>query len=212
MRKNFTISLIIFFFINSFIYFEAKAKISTKIIVKVGDSIITSVDLQNEIMTNLHLKKLELTQVNIDKTKNLSIQSLIKSSIKRIEVNKYDLKNFNKTDLNNYIIAIAKIFDTSPLGLKQVFKNLSIDYDVFVEKYKTELLWNTLIYQKFKNQININIIEVETEIEILGKDKSENEIKEIKKKLLKKKKETKLDLFSRSHFSTLESSIPINFQ
>ena len=51
-------------------------------------------------MTNLHLKKLELTQVNIDKTKNLSIQSLIKSSIKRIEVNKYDLKNFNKTDLN----------------------------------------------------------------------------------------------------------------
>ena len=212
MRKNFTISLIIFFFINSFIYFEAKAKISTKIIVKVGDSIITSVDLQNEIMTNLHLKKLELTQVNIDKTKNLSIQSLIKSSIKRIEVNKYDLKNFNKTDLNNYIIAIAKIFDTSPLGLKQVFKNLSIDYDVFVEKYKTELLWNTLIYQKFKNQININIIEVETEIEILGKDKSENEIKEIKKKLLQKKKETKLDLFSRSHFSTLESSIPINFQ
>ena len=188
MRKNFTISLIIFFFINSFIYFEAKAKISTKIIVKVGDSIITSVDLQNEIMTNLHLKKLELTQVNIDKTKNLSIQSLIKSSIKRIEVNKYDLKNFNKTDLNNYIIAIAKIFDTSPLGLKQVFKNLSIDYDVFVEKYKTELLWNTLIYQKFKNQININIIEVETEIEILGKDKSENEIKEIKKKLLQKKK------------------------
>ena len=212
MRKNFTISLIIFFFINSFIYFEAKAKISTRIIVKVGNSIITSVDLQNEIMTNLHLKKLELTQVNINKAKNSAVQSLIKSNIKSIEVNKYDLKNFNKTDLNNYIIAVAKIFDTSPLGLKQVFKNLGIDYDVFVEKYKIELLWNTLIYQKYKNQININIIEVETEIEIVGKDKSEDEIKKIKEELLQKKKATKLDLFSRSHFSTLESSIPINFQ
>jgi len=212
MRKNLTISLILFFFINSFTYFEAKSKINTKIIVKVGNKIITSIDIQNEIVTSLLLKKLVLTQENINNSKNYAIKNLINKNIKEIEINKYEVQEYNEVDLKNYIINVAEIFNTNTAGLKQVFKSAGVSYDVFIEKYKTELIWNTLIYQKYKNQININAIEVETEIEKLRKDNNEITIKKIKKEILQKKKTEKLSLFSRSHFSNLENSISINFQ
>ena len=44
------------------------------------------------------------------------------------------------------------------------------------------------------------------------KNKSEEEIVKIKEKILNQKKEEKLNLFSRSHFSNLENNIDINFQ
>ena len=42
-------------------------------------------------------------------------------------------------------------------------------------------------------------------------NKSEEELKKIKENILNKKKEEKLELFSRSHFSNLENSITIKF-
>ena len=114
--------------------------------------------------------------------------------------------------LNDYIDNAAKSLSTNKKGLKEIFMKSGVSYDLFVEKYRTELLWNTLIFQIYKNQININIIEVENEIGKIKKDKNISELKKIKETILLKRKEEKLDLFSRSHFSNLENSILINFQ
>ena len=47
---------------------------------------------------------------------------------------------------------------------------------------------------------------------IILKKNNKVEIDKLKKEILNKKKEEKLDLFSRSHFSNLENSITIKFQ
>ena len=65
---------------------------------------------------------------------------------------------------------------------------------MFVERQKTELLWNTLIYRVYKNQINVNIIEVENEarklINTMGKEnQNTDEFEKIKKKILQKRKQ-----------------------
>ena len=309
MKNKILISLSIFFLINHFFFYELRSQINNIIVVKVGNSLITSIDIQNEIITNLLINKQEITQENIDNNKNYAIKNLIKKSIKRNEINKYDITDYNKKDLQNYINQIAKIFNTNINGLKKIFFNSGISYDLFVEKHETELLWNTLIYNIYKNQINVNIIEVENEVEkmlsvetveynlseikipnsdnnkdklnsileLIKKDGFEsvarkysiatsakkggligwtsstvlskkyleqikkinineisspiinensisllkiNEIKKIKnqveqdkikEKILLQKKEEKLNLFSRSHFSNLENTIPINF-
>ena len=52
MRNKILISLGIFLFINNFIFSELKSKISNNIVVKVGNDLITSVDIKNEIITN----------------------------------------------------------------------------------------------------------------------------------------------------------------
>ena len=93
-----------------------------------------------------------------------------------------------------------------------MFETKNINYDTFIYNYETELLWNTLIFKIYINQTNINIIEVENELEKIKSDKTDLDIEEIKKKIINKKKEEKLNLFSRSHFSNLENSTIIEFK
>tara|TARA_B110000971_G_scaffold216516_1_gene251640 strand:+ start:682 stop:1314 length:633 start_codon:yes stop_codon:yes gene_type:complete len=204
--------IIIFILFNNFIFLNLQSQINNTIVVKVGNSLITSLDVQNEIITNLIINNQELTQNNINNNKNYAIKNLINKSIKSSEIKKYKIKNYNKKDLQNYIENVAKNLNINQSGLKEIFKQSNIDYKTFVEKFEIELLWNTLIFKIYRNQININIVDVDTEIKNFKESKSEEEFKEFKKNILNRKKEEKLNLFSRSHFSNLENSVTINFQ
>ena len=179
MNKNFR-NLCIVCLIFIFITPEGNSVIKNNIIIKIGNSLVTSIDIQNEIITNLVLDKKEITQESINSNKNLSIQNLVKKTIKKNEINKYKIKNYNNEDLKKYIQRVAKTFNTNTIGLKNIFIKNNINYNVFVENYKTELLWNTLIYSIYKNQINISKIEVTNEIETsVNQKKTEYDLSEI---------------------------------
>ena len=180
MKNKIFISLSIIFYFNNFLFLDLKSQINNYIVVKVGNEIITSSDVQNEIRTNIIIKKKEMSQENINEIKNLAIQSLIKNTIKGIEINKFGAQNYDKSELQNYIQRIADEFQTDKNGLKDLFKNNKIDYEKFEKMYETELMWNTLIFNIYKNQININIFEVENEIkEILNTEITEYNLSQI---------------------------------
>ena len=205
--KIFRFVIIIFF-----IYTNLQSQINNVIVVKVGESLITSIDIQNEIMTNIIVNNKEINQKNIDNSKNYAIQNLINKSIKQNEIKKYEVTSYNKKDLDKYIINIANNLSIDQKELKNLFKQNGLDYESFVEKHKTELLWNSLIFKLYKNQTNINIVDVENEINKVKSNMSDEEVKKIRKKILDQKKEEKLNLFSRSHYSSLENTVIIDFQ
>jgi len=204
------ISFLIFFNNNSFS--NLYTQINNNIVVKIGELLVTSIDIENQIITNLIINKQEITQENIDKNKNFAVKTLINKSIKLGEINKYQIKDYNKKDLQDYSKNIAKNLNANENSLKQIFKQYNIDYDSFLKNYEIELLWNTLIFQLYKNQINVNILEVENEVEKISKNKNLEELKIIKENILSQKKKDKLNLFSRSHFTNLENTVSINFQ
>ena len=193
----------------NFFFLNLQSKINNNIVVKVGELLITSVDIQNEIITNLMISDQEITQVNINNGKNYAIKNLISKSIKRGEIKKYQIQNYSKKDLKNYIENTAKKLNTNNLKIK--FKQFGVSYEEFVKNYETELLWNTLIFELYRNQTNINIMDVDREVEKRKKNKNVDELKIIKQNLLNKKKEEKFNLFSRSHFSNLENTVTIKF-
>jgi len=209
MKKK--IFFLIFIFVVNFLSFS-NAEIKNSILVKVGNEIITSLDLRNEILTNLIVNKIDINQENIDASKNLAIKNLINKKIKRIEITKYQIKDYDKNDLQKYLTNISSLFETNSSGLKKLFEASNISYDTFVYNYETELLWNTLIFRIYSNQTNINIIEVENELEKIKNDKTDLDAEEIKKQIINTKKQEKLNLFSRSHFSNLENSTNIEFK
>ena len=213
MKKVNLIIIFVFILFNKFFLLNLQSQINNTIVVKVGSSLITSLDVQNEIITNLILNKIEITQKNIDNNKNYSIRNLIVKSIKRSEIKKYQIIDYSKKDLKNYTENIAKKLNTNVSELKEIFKQNNIDYPTFVKKHKTDLLWNTLIFKLYRNQTNINIVDVDNEIKKNIKEiKTEDEIKKIKKNILNQKKQEKLNLFSRSHLSNLENTIVVDFQ
>ena len=85
------ISVIIF--LNSSFFLMLHAKINNNIVVKVGESLVTSIDIQNEIVTNLVINKKEITQENINNYKNQSLKTLINMKIRKNELVKYNLLN-----------------------------------------------------------------------------------------------------------------------
>tara|TARA_B110000902_G_scaffold222812_1_gene259202 strand:+ start:811 stop:1449 length:639 start_codon:yes stop_codon:yes gene_type:complete len=212
MKKFFLIIISISILFNNFIFLNLQSQINNIIIVKVGESLITSLDVENEIITNLIIKKQEINQASVNNNKKYAVKNLINKSIKKSEINKYEIKDYNEQDLKNYVQNIAKELNTDSKGLKNIFKQSNIDYEVFLENYKIELLWNTLIFQYYKNQTNINTVDLENEIEKVKDNKTEEDVKKIRKNFLEKKKQEKLNLFSRSHFANLENTIVIDFQ
>ena len=212
MKKVNLIIIFVFILFNKFFLLNLQSQINNTIVVKVGSSLITSLDVQNEILTNLILNKIEITQENIDSNKNYSVSNLIKKSIKRSEIEKYQITDYSEKDLKNYTESIAKNLNTNVSELKKIFKQNNIDYPTFIKKYKTELLWNTLIFQLYRNQTNVNIIDVDNEIKNITEIKNEDEKKKIRENILNQKKQEKLNLFSRSHLSNLENTIVVDFQ
>ena len=146
MIKTSLINILLLVFLNNFIFLNAFAQIENTIVVKIGEKVVTSVDLQNKIYTSLFINKQEFTQKNIDAVKNFALKSLINNAIKKIEVEKYKINDFNEKDLDNYINGMAKNFDTDSNGLKKIFKQANLDFQTFEESHKIELIWNTLIH------------------------------------------------------------------
>ena len=163
MKNKFLIKIFFCFILISHNYLEAK--ISNTIVVKVGTDIITNYDLENEIRTLLFISNQPLNQENINLLKSGAIENLIINIIKEKEIVKYDVIDFNGKDLENFLNKIAQNFKIPKNKLKEIFKLNDLNYDVFIKKQKIALRWNTLIYDLYRNQININTIELENDLQ-----------------------------------------------
>tara|TARA_B100001121_G_C18575712_1_gene567167 strand:+ start:260 stop:913 length:654 start_codon:yes stop_codon:yes gene_type:complete len=213
-KKNLIVLTTLIIFVTFFNF--AKANF-LKIIVKINDQIITNYDLENEIKTQIFLRGKELNQVNVNQMKNLSMQNLINRKIKKIEIDRLKVSSYNKKDLQRYLDNTAKNLQIRKSDIKEIMKNYGIDYNKFIDSAETDLKWNSLIFNIYKNQLTINPIEIENEMEEQVKslnkdDKFRVNIENIKNKIISKKKNEKLQLYSNSHFSDLKNVALIEFK
>ena len=155
--------------------------IETRIIYNIQDEIITNVDIKNEfkylVALNNDLKKL-------DKEKILSIsnESIIKETIKKIEISKnFEIKEINK-EHSNFLLQEAY----SRLGLKSLnefelyLKGYNLNLDDIRKKISINVLWNKLIIKKYANQILINEDQIKQKInKSEGKKSKEYQLSEI---------------------------------
>ena len=97
--------LLIISFFNSD---QVLSKINNKIIANVGSQIITDLDIEDEIKTMLILNQKKLSQENINEVKNVAVNALIKRSIKKNEILKYKVEDYDEKGLSNYLIQVSK--------------------------------------------------------------------------------------------------------
>jgi peptidyl-prolyl cis-trans isomerase SurA len=128
-----------------------------KILFKVNNEIITSLDILNE----LHYLKIinkEFKNIKKEDAFQISKNSLIRGKIKEIEI-KRTVKEFKIQDkiLNNLILNYFKEFKiTSIPEFEKFFLNNDIDPNVIRKKIKLEMMWNQLIYSKYQKNVKIN--------------------------------------------------------
>jgi peptidyl-prolyl cis-trans isomerase SurA len=160
------IKLKLLFVIYVFILFDISASaLENKIILRVNNEIITSIDIFNEI------KYLTTLNPGINKLKEIEVyeiskKSLIKEKIKENEIQ----KNFANTSFSEDFLKqlIINVYTKIGIGSLDEFKiylmNNQVKYETVVDKIKTEALWNELIVTKFSKNIKINKNQLKEEI------------------------------------------------
>jgi peptidyl-prolyl cis-trans isomerase SurA len=178
MKKNFLgyLCTVIILFISSNSLSENKNEV--RIIMKINEQIITNIDIKNEYNYLLALNN-NLASLTKSEGYKIAKDSLVREIIKSDEIAKYvDLKNFNdenlmKNVLNNLTFALKL---NSILELENYLNTYNISIENVKNKMATEVLWNQLIFSKYKNKLNIDEKKLNNQIENSGFLEQNNEI------------------------------------
>ena len=150
MKKK--IFYIFFAIILFFFQLDLYAKKNLNIIAKIDNELITSYDVKNKIITTLVLSKKELNQENINSLKKIALENLIINRLKKIELNKYDIKR-NDRQINAYLNSISS--NDIP-SLEKLFEINGLDFKAYKNELDIEFKWRNLIFNKYSNKINID--------------------------------------------------------
>ena len=157
---------LVFFIINNQTF-----SYENKILFKVNQEIITSIDIENEyrylIALNKNMRNLSKNQIF-----EISKKSILREKIKKIEIS----NNFKDPKVpDEYLdFLIKNIYQNIGLKNKNEFNDFlkinDINYQYVKKKIEIEALWNELIMLKFKSKIKIN--EDELRKNILSREKN----------------------------------------
>ena len=141
----------------------------------VGNKAITKSDIVSEIKKILILNNKSFSEDEKGNLQNRAIKALIKTNIKKIEVERNNFLEFSNKDLNNEIMRLTKNLNINLDRLKEICEINNLDFSIIEENIKTDLRWNSLIFQTYKNRLSINLEEIDEQIKSVQKKK---EVKE----------------------------------
>ena len=154
MRK---IKKIILVVIYSLTIFSNAIAIENKILFKVNNQIITSIDILTEINYLITINN-DFSKMPKKQVFEIAKKSLIREKIKEIELKKF-FKEIKVEDefLNNVLIDNFKSIGITNINdFEKYFFSLDINPSLIKKKITIEVMWNQLIYKKFSQSVKIN--------------------------------------------------------
>ena len=160
-KSRYLIVIALIFFTNITYSFD----IENKILIKIENEIITSLDIQNEYKYLIALNP-DIKKSNKEDIIKLSKRSILQERIKKIEIN----KNFNNPKIPEKFLKqimqnIYKRIGFSNIeDFKKYLMNNNINFENVKKKLETEALWNELILIKFSSKVKIDEKELKERI------------------------------------------------
>jgi hypothetical protein len=154
--------------LSIFLLTSSNAELNNKVIISVGEEIITNYDLDKEINYLNVITVGQIKELDDQESKKIAIDSLIKDKIKITALSNYNNIIIKDELLNNQII---KTFRNIGFGNLEAFttflKFKEYELDEYNKKVLLELQWNQLVYQFYRNQIVIDKKKIDEKLKIL---------------------------------------------
>ena len=168
MNKIKIISVLIFLVIFNTLSFS---KENVFIVYNINNELITNIDLKKEANYLVALNN-QLKNLNNKKVQKIAKESIVRETIKKIELQKFfDLEKKNPI-VDNYIKQIySRLNLNNEREFNQYLKSFGLTNALIRKKIRIEITWNQLIYEKFKNQIKIDNKKILKEVKS-NKDKA----------------------------------------
>ncbi len=181
---------------------QSNSIIKDSLFVTIGNKAVTHSDIVREIKIILIVNGQNFSEESRKSLHAAALQSLIKRNVKKIEIEKFETLEFNQSDLQSELNRLASNLNLDFEAFKNIFIRNGIDFSAVEDNFRTELLWNTLIFSIYNKQLSVNLEEIEeqlilvkqkTEVEELflseivikpvAKDKTKNEVDKIKNRI-----------------------------
>ena len=156
--------------------FSKGLTIENKIILKIDNEIITTIDVLNEI-TNLKFFNKNINQLKDEEIYQIAIQSISKYIIKKNEISKNfsNIKFQNENYLNQLVEKTYKDLGFQNLeDFKYALSENQVNFEKFQEKLITDILWNQIIFSKYYNMLVVD--EEKLKIQLENTDKKINSL------------------------------------
>ena len=156
----------IFFLLLSFaLYFQILEALENKILFKIDNEIITTLDIYQEIKF-LRVFNPEVNSLDKKELFEISKNSILKNKIKKIELSNFveELKVDDKFLSGLIVSKYSKIGIDSLEKFETYLKDNNLDIKSIKEKFYVELIWNDYIYKKFFNKVIIDRDKIKKEI------------------------------------------------
>ena len=158
------VKILLIFFLLVFNFHNLSA-LENRILFKVNNEIITSIDIFEEI------KFLKAFNPGIDNLEETELIEISKNSILRNTIKKIELKNFIeelKVDDKFLLKLIKSKYSKNGIDSLEKFEiylnDKNLDEKLIKEKFAIELLWNDYIYRKFYKKVVIDKEKIKKEI------------------------------------------------
>ena len=154
---------IFFLIIFVFLSFNFSLSKEINIIFKIDNQIVTNIDLDNEVKYLTTFNK-NLQKLKIDEIKEIAKNYIIKEKIKNDEIKKtikIKDKDFEKKVMSDFI---KKQGFLNEEDFNKFLNENDINYNILKSKIVNGIFWNQIIYEKFKNKLKINTVEIKKEV------------------------------------------------
>ena len=180
----------------------AETTIEDGLFATVGNKAITKSDVLNEIKLILILNNKIFSEKERKKLQQMAVKSIIKRHVKQIEIERNNFLKFNQQDVKKEILRLANNINVDVETLKKICASNQIDFSIIEDQIKIGLLWNSLIFQLYKDRLSVNLDEIDEQLKLIQnkkeieeyliseiviktveKDKLESVIRELKNKI-----------------------------
>jgi peptidyl-prolyl cis-trans isomerase SurA len=159
-------------FFSIIIMQKGYAGISDSLFMTIGNKAITKSDVVDEIKIILILNNQSYSEDKRDELHNAAVNSIIQRTVKKIEIEKRDFLEFSPRDYESELIRISSKMNVDIDIMKNIFASNNLDFTLVETQIKTELLWNSLIFQLYKNRLSVNAEEIDEKLKLIQEEKN----------------------------------------
>ena len=148
--------LLILILIIFFNFFKLQA-LENKILFKIDNEIITTVDIYHEVKF-LKIFNPQINDLNNEEQLVISKNSIIRDKIKKTEILNFvdEIKVEDKFVINLLKNKYSAINVDNMKNLENYLEENDLNVNLIKEKFAIELIWNDLVFQKYSSKISID--------------------------------------------------------
>ena len=165
MSMNIFLRYLFISFLLIFLNLTKIQALENKILFKIDNEIITTVDIYHEVKF-LKIFNPQINDLSNEEQLDISKNSIIRDKIKKTEILRFvdEIKVEEKYLMNLLKTKYSQVNVDTMKSFENYLLENDLNFELIKEKFSIELIWNDLVFQKYNSKISIDKEKIKSEV------------------------------------------------